>query len=134
MARAKYVINEVDFPAAWAYVSRKCALNPYWLEEWEATQSFQQLKRDPVTLTHWCERWLDPLQWQQLKAALRAARKRQRQYTGAGQPPVHVSLSVTAWRILSDLAKRDAVTLSQFIINQHQQAWLEMDVPELDSF
>ena len=130
MAGAKYVITAADLRAARAYLQRKLALEPFWLEPPQAHDHFPQQSRDPVTLNQWCERWLDQRQWQQLKAAVRAARKRQRQQVGNEGPPVHVTLSRPAWSVLADLAKHDGVTLSEFILRQHYQAWLALETPE----
>lgn len=130
MARAKYVITDADFQAARAYLQRKLTLERFWLEPLEAHHHFPEQSRDPVTLNQWCERWLEPRQWQQLKAAVREARKRQRQQLSQEGPQVHVTLSRQAWWVLADLAKRDGVTLSEFILRQHYQAWLALDTSE----
>lgn len=131
MSRTPYAITDADLWAARAYLQRKLALELFWLESLEAHHDFPEQSRDPVTLTQWCERWLDQRQWQQLKTAVRAARQRQRQQRCDDGPPVHVTLSRPAWWVLADLAKRDGVTLSQFIVDQHYQAWLKMDTPEV---
>ncbi len=124
MARPRYTLSEGDYPAARAYVQRKLATQPYWLDNLQGEDEWAQVKRDPLTLWQWCERWLDEEQWRQLKAALRAARKRRRERSGMRDPAVNVTLSRKAWLILSELARRDKVTLSDWLIRRHHDEWL----------
>ena len=78
MTTPTFAIAPDDLPTALAYVQRKLATEPFWLDNHEAEQQWQGARRDTVTLSHWCERWLTPDQRRQLQAALRAARKRRR--------------------------------------------------------
>ena len=119
-----YTLKEQDFFPARTYISRKLANHPYWLDNLEAENAWRQAQRDLVTLTRWCNDWLTPEQWRQMQSAIRAARKRRRDQSGSRQPNVHVTLSRPAWLILSALAKRDGVTLSQWLIQQHEKDWL----------
>jgi len=63
-----------------------------------------------------------------LKASLRAARKRLNDYIDDSGPPVTITISRDAWKILADLYKRNKLTLSEFIIKRHEKAWLKLDV------
>jgi macrodomain Ter protein organizer (MatP/YcbG family) len=121
-----FAIAKDDFPTAQAYVQRKLTTEPFWLDNLEAEQQWQSARRDTVTLGHWCQRWLTPDQRRQLKAALRAARKRRRDRTGTRDPAVNVTLSRPAWRILKDLAQQDGLTLSDWLITRHRDEWLQM--------
>lgn len=119
-----------DLRAAVAYVERKLATDLWWLGEDDtrdqaARAAWSTAKRDPVTLRHWCQQWLDPDQRRALHAALRAARKRRRDQQGHRDPPVNVTLSRPAWRILSTLARQEGLTLSQWLIARHQAEWLQ---------
>lgn len=119
-----------DVRAAVAYVERKLATQPWWLGEdhardHQARQDWPNARRDPVTFRRWCEQWLDAEQRQQLQAAVRAARKRRRDHQGQRNPPVNVTLSREAWMILSTLARRDGLTLSQWLIRRHHSEWLQ---------
>jgi macrodomain Ter protein organizer (MatP/YcbG family) len=118
--------SPADFQATVAYVQRKLATQPFWLTEIQAEITWKHARRDPVTLAQWLERWLDPTQRQQLNAALRAARKRRRDGTGERDPAVNVTLSRRAWKILSDLARHDGVTLSAWLIQRHEREWLQL--------
>lgn len=115
-----------DFLAARAYVQRKLATQPFWLDSPVALAAWANLQHDPLTLAQWCAHWLALPQQQQLQAAVRAARKRRRDHTGHRDPCVNVTLSRPAWHILSALARRDGVTLSQWLIQRHEQEWLRM--------
>lgn len=126
MARQAYAITAGDLPIAIGYLRRKLRLEPFWLQDDQAGEEFSLHCRDAVTLNAWCQRWLDQSRWRQLKAAIRPARHRQRRQSGQG-PNIHVSLSRTAGLVLRDLAKRDGVTLSEFIIRYHYQDWLHSD-------
>ena len=129
MKKNVFHLPEQDFRSARAYVSRKLANEPYWLDSVEAENAWRHAQRDLVTLSQWCNTWLTAEQWRTLKAAIRAARKRQRDHCGQRDPCVHVTLSRRAWLILSHLAKRDGVTLSQWIIQHHEKEWLDLPEP-----
>ncbi len=126
MARPRFTLSTDDYLAAKAYVQRKLATQPYWLDNVEAEDQWAQAKRDPLTLQHWCERWLSDEQLRQLKAALRAARKRLRDRSGTRDPAVNVTLSRPAWLILSALARCDGLTLSDWLIRHHYDEWLKL--------
>ena len=126
MARPPYTLSTDDFLAAKAYVQRKLATQPDWLDNLQAEEQWTKAKRDPPTLGHWCERWLNEPQWRQLKAALRAARKRHRDHSGSRDPAVNVTLSRRAWLILSALARHDGLTFSDWLIRRHHDEWLNL--------
>ena len=126
MKQPTYTLSQEDFTATRAYLQRKLAIQPYWLDNLQAEGEWDHAKRDPLTLVRWCERWLDADQWRTLKAAVRAARKRRRDRTGTRNPPVNVTLSQRAWSILSDLARHDGLTLSDWLIHRHHEEWLNL--------
>ena len=126
MPRHPYTLSTDDFLAAKAYVQRKLATQPDWLDNRQAEEQWTDAKRDPLTLGQWCERWLNEDQWRQLKAALRAARKRHRARSGTRDPAVNVTLSRPAWLILSALARHDGLTLSDWLIRRHHDEWLNL--------
>jgi len=100
--------------------------DPYWPSEDTSAQvraerKLRTAKRDPVRLNRWCEKHLSAAQWIQLKNAIRAARKRTADLSR--DPPKTVTLSHKAWRIISDLAKRDGVTLSELIEDRLGKQW-----------
>ena len=125
MARKKFLITKPDEAAALAYIGNKLR-DPYWPAEDTALQvkaerRYKTAKRDLVRLNAWCEAYLDSGQWTQLKNAIRAARKRKADLSR--DPPKSVTLSHKAWLILSGLAKREGVTLSQVIEARLEKAW-----------
>ena len=123
---ATFAIAHDDFSTALAYVQRKLATEPFWLDNPEAEPQWRAARGDPVTLGHWCERWLTPQQRHQLRGALRAARKRRRERSATRDPAVNVTLSRLAWRILKDLARQDGLTLSAWLIARHRDEWLQL--------
>ena len=125
MARSRFTITRQDKTAALAYITNKLR-DPYWPSEdtsrqLKAERKYKDEKRELVTLNEWCEKWLDSRQWTQLKNAIRAARKRTADMKR--DPPKSVTLSRKAWRIISDLAKRDGVTLSALIEDRLGKEW-----------
>ena len=126
MTSSTFAITQDDFPTACAYVQRKLATQPSWLDPSEAEPQWRAARRDPVTLGQWCQRWLTSEQRRQLQGALRAARKRRRDRSGTRDPAVNVTLSRPAWRILSDLAQQEGLTLSTWLIARHRDEWLQM--------
>lgn len=131
MARQRYSITKDDLSYAAKYVASRLQENDYWLSpagnQSEAVEGFQQARGDYVALNSWCETWLSTEQWTTLKNAVRAARKRGRDHAGQNDPPVHVTLSREAWKIVSDLSKRDRVTLSEWLISRHRDEWLSSE-------
>jgi macrodomain Ter protein organizer (MatP/YcbG family) len=131
MSRPKYTLNKDDLPAVSRYLTHKL-LQADWLTEDnaqadKAVRAFQKAMCNHVTLNAWCEKWLNNAQWQQLKAALRAARKRLNDRTGANDPKVSVTLERRAWLILRRLAQEEGLTLSGFIEKRHTKEWLKLE-------
>jgi macrodomain Ter protein organizer (MatP/YcbG family) len=125
MARSRYTITEPDMAAALAYIGSKLR-DPWWPSEnttaqVKAERGFIAAKRGPVTLNEWCEKHITTAQWFQLKNAIRAARKQTADLSR--NPPKSITLSHKAWRIISDLAKRDGVTLSALIEDRLGKEW-----------
>lgn len=113
------------------YIDRKFLLYPEWLQvdhnslENEALAAYKQIpkKLDPDLLQAWCDQWLNRDQRKQLLNALRAKKKRKKDTVAKK----NLSLDRKAWLCLSSLAKRDRVTISQFLINRLEREYLYMD-------
>ncbi len=127
MARQRYVVTKSDMPAVVSYIERKLLLEPYWLESDGGKRSFTRVKRDPLMLQNWCDKWLSNEQWKQLKDAMRAARKRIHDRTGDRDPKVNVTLTRRAWSMVTSLAKREGVTLSEFLESRFEDEWLALE-------
>lgn len=138
MGRPKYTITAADFPAALAYLKRKMFEDAYELIRSQydsdqqknttvATAEFETiLAMEAPTgelLTPWCEKWLGKAEWTALKAAIRSSR-RYKKAADADKQVKMVSLTPQAWRILHELAKREKVTLSEFVVKRHEKEWL----------
>ncbi len=80
-------------------------------------------KPTPEKLNLWCERWLGKAEWKQMKDAIRSHRRHEK---AVSQEQQHKTVVLTreAWQILHDLSKGDNVTLSEFVVNRHQEEWL----------
>jgi len=117
-----YSIDPRDELIVRRYIHKKLLVELAWDLPVEVESSFEQRKRDAITLSQWCQQWLDAEQWQRLQAAVRAShyRQRVRQSPDRYGSHVHVRLSYQAWSILTQLAQRDGVTISDFIIHHHQ--------------
>lgn len=134
MSRQKYAITEDDFLFARKYLSRKFHEDDDWFLGCGAEEDFTASERDfrkvrtAGKLNDWGERWLARSHWEQLKAAIRAARKRQRERSREGTK--HVSLSWRAWSILHDMAERDGVTISDLIVSRLESEWAGVESSE----
>jgi macrodomain Ter protein organizer (MatP/YcbG family) len=104
------------------YCRRKLMLDAYWPSgdtnrRLEAEKEFFSLnlsgQKGIEKLHAWCEKWLSQEQRRQLNAAIRAKRKRNLDKSREGTKSV--TLSHKAWLYLSTLAKRDKVTISDFL-------------------
>jgi len=129
MSRKRYIITPSDLSAAEKYLHRKLHEETLFDDDDRypnAKRAFSRARGDAIKLNRWCESWLNTDQWIKLKASLRAARKRLNDYIGDNGPPVTITISRDAWRILSDLSKRNKLTLSEFIIKRHEKAWLKL--------
>jgi len=126
MNQPRYTLSVQDVTAVLTSLQRKLATQPYWLDNDPAQREWPSAQRDPLTLKRWCERWLDADPWRTLKATVRAARKRRRDRTGPRNPPVNVTRSRQAGFVLSDLARHEGLTLSDWLIHRHYAAWLKL--------
>ena len=129
MARPRKKFTEDEFRRALSYIDRKLKLEGNWPGQnaaghEKAFREFRKvrLRHDPDALSRWCDRWLDEAGRKKLLAALRARKKRDR--PGAGKKTV--SLDPRAWLYLSGLAKRDNVTLSEFLIKRLEKEYMDM--------
>ena len=133
MPRKKITVNKENALTVRRYIERKISLDPYWpaetdqVEHWQARKDFSLVEHGDVEgLAHWCREWLSAGQWKRLQGALRAQRKRKRDMTGDRNPKKTISLDQDAWQILSDLAKRDKVTISKFLVRRLEKEWLTL--------
>lgn len=120
MARQRYRMQASDRWFAHRWIEKKLE-NPVWLGEhrtFKASRAFEFLTEnrihDPTeSLNRWCETWLHSAEWEQLKNAIRASRRR------ANQPGTKtVTLSRNAWSLLDYVATREGCTLSE-VIERH---------------
>jgi macrodomain Ter protein organizer (MatP/YcbG family) len=110
MPRSRYQIAAADVKVVHRWI-RDRLRNDAWPEDWlrlTAWDKFPYEKPTIKTLQRWCDRFLDAKQWQQLQAVIRAARRDLSQYRT-------VRLSRNAHELLSKLATRDKLTLSEVI-------------------
>ena len=131
MPRPKFKITRDAAYTARQYCKRKFALDPYWPrpdthENAEALSTFPNSTGEALggDLQTWCERWLSTEQFRQLQGALRSRKKRNLEK----EPPKTLTLSHEAWLMVSELAKRDKVTVSTFLINRLSREWMELEV------
>ncbi len=129
MARPRKRFTKDEFKQALSYIDRKLKLDDSWpsgnLDGHErAYREFRRvrLRQDPDALQGWCERWLNEAERKKLLAALRARKKRERQE----KCKKTVSLDERAWLYLSGLAKRDNVTLSEFLIKRLEEEYMNL--------
>ncbi len=130
MPRPKYDITPDDFWFAHKYLARKLHEDYDWFlgcpvaEDFAASDELDFRKiREPEALNDWGERWLARPQWEQLKTAIRAARKRHRDRSGEGKK--HVTVSWRAWAVLHGLEKRDGITISELVLSRLESEWAE---------
>lgn len=123
MGRPKYTIKQSDMAAAHQYIQNKLSTVQSWpvFGKEEALEDFFKSPRSAKALNNWCELWLNESQWKKLKNSILAARKRKRDSNG--RSPKHIVLNHHAWKILSALAQHKQLTMSEFIIREHEDAW-----------
>jgi hypothetical protein len=118
MPRRRYQLTDGDVAVVHRWV-RDRFRNEGWPEDWpslaawdafplDKAASKKQQKTLRTTLQRWCDRFLDAVQWKQLHAVIRAARREK------GQTRT-VRLSKKAHETLHQLAKREKLTLSATI-------------------
>jgi len=116
MARRKEILPD-DVTAVVAYIDRRFGTDlafPSKESQVDANHSFAHLDKTPEKILAWCENWLSNDQWHQLRNAVRASRKRRRDRY-QDRSPVTITLSRRAWEYLSLLARRDDLTLSEYL-------------------
>lgn len=115
MARAKYVVTNDDLFFIRDYIVEKLSrLDKGWMlrddsikiyDYWESIN-----KNEPNEVTLFLEKFLNSQDFNKLKTAIRAKRKR-----SSGERPATVCLDRYAHSLLSDRAKHENVTLSEII-------------------
>jgi hypothetical protein len=124
MNTPKYPITEADFPLARDDLQRKLTRQPWWwVDHEQAEKEWFTAKNDRHRLQHWCERWLDEGQWRLLQKAVHSAHQRRRAARRCDPKCVTVTLSGTAWRIVSTLAEQEGLSPSDWLIQRHQLEW-----------
>lgn len=117
MARKRYTITDGDRWFACRWIEKKLK-NPSWLGEhrtYKASRGFELINESSIhhpteSLNRWCESWLRSQEWEQLKNAIRASRRR------AHNPDSKtVTLSRNAWLLLNYVATKEMCTLSEAI-------------------
>jgi len=116
---------------ALSYIERKMALEPGWpcsdkRSRKEAEEEFRRVKRktDRDLLSDWCDRWLGATDRKRLLEALRARRKRERSMPSRKT----ITIDQKAWLYLSKLAKRDKVTISEYLVRKLEKDYMNMPV------
>ena len=129
MCDQKYIIRQQDKNAAVSFISDQIASDPNWLafdDSMRANAELEYLnaRYESIKLNEWCNKWLNDIQWKQLIDAIHIARNR---FESQKYRPQLKTISIThsAWQILSELAEHDKVTLSEVIINRLKDDWLE---------
>jgi len=123
MNTPNYPISETDFPLVRDYIQRKLTQRPGWLNQWQGEQSWGAAKNDRHHLQQWCQQWVDEGQWRLLQQAIRSTHKRRQAARQRDPKRVTVTLSGTAWRIVSSLAEKDELSLSDWLIARHRFEW-----------
>jgi len=131
MARPRKKFSENEFRQALSYIDRKLKLDDNWPGKDAATnerakREFERarLANDLDGLEAWCDRWLDEAGRSRLLAALRARKKRARP-TGAKKT---LSLDPKAWLYLSELAKHNRVTISEYLLRKLERDYMNLPV------
>ena len=132
MGRKRHKITEQDLLAAWGYIQRKLKNETGWpvANNKRANKSLEESSITATELNSWCDEWLSREQWEKLRNAIIAARKRERD-KGSDQGTKHIDLNHDAWRLLSDLAKHEGVTLSKFLVSRHRKEWLDLEMKRI---
>jgi macrodomain Ter protein organizer (MatP/YcbG family) len=122
MADQKYIIRQQDKNTAVNFIDDQIASKSYWLtvddtQRLSAEREYRDAKHDSITLNKWCQKWLNETQWVQLKNVISIERNRIESQKHKSPLKV-ISITHTAWQILSELAKHDDITISEVIINR----------------
>lgn len=119
-----YIIRQQDRNAAISFIDNQLNKNHAWLNESEsqriiAGQEYLQARTDPISFNAWCQKWLNESQWAEIKQAICIARNRQEtKLRYAAEPHKTISVTHHAWKILSEIALQEQLTLSEVIINR----------------
>ena len=123
MTNHTYVIRQQDRNAAISFIDNQLNQNHAWLNETEsqrviAGQEYLQARTDPASFNAWCQKWLNESQWAEIKQAICIARSRQETRLRYAEPHKTISVTHHAWKILSEIALQEQLTLSEVIINR----------------
>ena len=114
MPRKRYQFTDADVTTVHRWIRDKFRTQPnsFPKDRWGNLSAYDAFPFDKPTakkLQVWCERWLEAAQWRQLQAVIRSARRDRYSTTKS------VKLTKFAHAILSMLAKREGITLSEVI-------------------
>jgi macrodomain Ter protein organizer (MatP/YcbG family) len=119
MARPAYAVTNDDLIHVRAYVGNQLRSFNLELVDPEAVEiaynEYLRMSRLPPSteaadqMQAWCAKYLTDAEWDHLKASVR---KRRQRWLGSRKLKT-VTISANAHRLLSELAKRDKVTLSE---------------------
>ncbi|MCC6916924.1 hypothetical protein [Nitrosomonas sp.] len=123
MTNQTYIIRQQDRNAAVSFIDHQLDTQPDWLSEIEsrramARQEYQQARTDPDSFNAWCHKWLNENQWIEIKQAICVARGRQEKRLRYIEPNKTISVTNEAWKILTELALKDQLSLSEVIVNR----------------
>lgn len=123
MTNHTYIIRQQDRNAAIGFIDHQLDCQPGWLSEVEsrralAEQEYQQARIDPDSFNTWCHKWLNEDQWAEIKQAICVARGRQEKRLRYAESNKTISVTQEAWKILSELALKDQLSLSEVIVSR----------------
>ena len=123
MTDQNYVIRQQDRDTAITFIEDQLNENPRWLcktdsQRIAAEQEYRESRADPASFNAWCQKWLNEAQWAEVKKALCITRSYKKEKLRYVEPHKTISVTHRAWKILSELALHDQLTLSEVIINR----------------
>lgn len=123
MTNHAYIIRQQDRSAAISFIDHQLHSQPGWLSEVEsrrimAEQEYQQARIDQDSFNAWCHKWLNEDQWAEIKQVICVIRGRQEKRSGYVELNKTISVTQEAWKILSELALKDQLSLSEVIVSR----------------
>ena len=123
MTNHTYIIRQQDRNIAIGFIDSQLNKNHAWLNEIEsqriiAGQEYLQARTDSVSFNAWCQKWLNESQWAEIKQAIMARNRQETRLRYVAEPHKTISVTHRAWKILSEIALQEQLTLSEVIINR----------------
>lgn len=134
MARARYRITDQDYWHAYSWLEAKLKDTKTFFDWFDgdtskavkAEREFNKIQSgDAEALNGWAEQWFSGAIWTQMKYAIRARRKRGLEKYDVEKAKKQVTLEHHAWQILSTIAEKEGVTLSQVINTYLNKQYLQ---------